>query len=141
MGEYLKGDFMKKLLLAIICVLVLSWAGPAGACDPKSLTRLMNTNSCPLCDLSGCMLARQDLRGTRLWRANLEGANLEGANLDASILVGANLKGANLSGATLIGADLLNADLKGANLSGSGLSSARWVDGKKCSYFSADKCK
>ena len=132
---------MKTLLLAIACVLILSWAGPAGACDPEILTKFLNSNTCPMCNLSGCSLARKDLRGARLWRADLEGANLEGAKLDGAFLVGVNFKDANLSGVTMFGADLLNANLSGADLSGAGLDTARWVDGNKCSLLSTGKCE
>ena len=132
---------MKTLLFTIVCISVLSWAGLAEACDPESLTNFLNSNICPMCDLSGCSLARKDLRGARLWRANLEGANLQGARLEGAFLVGVNFEGANLSGANLIGSDLLNANLSGADLSGASLDTARWVDGSKCSLLSTGKCE
>ncbi len=61
------------------------------AYNPEQLRRLIDTNSCPGCDLSGA-----DLSGT-----NLSGANLEGANLSRANLRNANLSGAKLKGATM----------------------------------------
>jgi len=79
----------------------------------KNFQQLMETNSCPNCDLSGVVLNRVDLSG-----ANLEGANLAGAKLYLANLTGTNLKNANLQGTALGGADLTDADLRGANLTG-----------------------
>jgi uncharacterized protein YjbI with pentapeptide repeats len=139
-GEQMEGDFMKKLLLAIICILALSWAGPAGACDPEDFTTLINTNNCSRCNLSGCALAGRDLSGARFYRADLSGANLQKANLAGAILMGANLENANLTGADLSGADLIRAKLSGANLTDAALGNARWVNGNKCGFFSTGEC-
>lgn len=80
-------------LIAIGLFTTLSLAVPVFAYNAYHLKQLLDTNSCPNCDLSG---------------ANLAGANLRGANL----------RGANLSGANLVGADLTNADTTGANFNG-----------------------
>ncbi len=85
----------------------------------KNFRQLIETNSCPSCDLAGAVLTRLDLSG-----ADLEGANLAGARLYLANLSGANLKNANLQGAGLGGADLANADLTGANLTGAVLEGA-----------------
>ena len=82
------------------------FASSAYAFDPADLQKLMDTNECVKCDLSG---------------ANLEGANLSGANLVSAYLAGANLAYADLNGANLAGADLESArlgrfDLRGATL-------------------------
>ncbi len=86
--------------------------------------RLLDTDKCPGCNLSGI-----DFSGTKLKGVNLEGADLSGANLQEANLKGANLKGANLQSARLtdailIGADLENADLSDANLHWADLSKA-----------------
>lgn len=87
--------------------------------------RLVETNDCQGCDLSGAVLNRFDLSGV-----NLAGANLAGAKLYLVDLSGANLTGANLQGAALGGADLAGADLTGANLTGAILEGAYLVGAK-----------
>lgn len=84
--------------------------------------QLMETNSCPGCNLAGAIFNRVDLSG-----ANLEGANLAGAQLYLANLVGTNLRNANLQGAALGGADLADADLRGANLTGAVIEGAYLV--------------
>ncbi|MDH3327973.1 MAG: pentapeptide repeat-containing protein [Desulfobulbaceae bacterium] len=84
--------------------------------------QLMETNSCPGCNLAGAVFNRLDLSG-----ANLEGANLAGAQLYLANLVGTNLQNANLQGAALGGADLADADLRGANLTGAVIEGAYLV--------------
>src|SRR3989338_11711181 len=63
----------------------------------ENIQTLLNTNSCPGCDLSGCELENVDLRG----------ANLEAANLSRADLNGADISGASLNGAWVEGADFL----------------------------------
>ncbi len=80
--------------------------------------QLLETKSCPGCELSGV-----DLAGLNLDRANLTGANLEGANLSKTrlhlaILNKVNLQKADLRGAGFGGSDLAGADLRGADLRG-----------------------
>lgn len=84
--------------------------------------QLMETNSCPNCNLAGAMFNRIDLSG-----ADLAGANLAGAQMYLATLAGANLQNSNLQGAGLGGADLAGADLRGANLTGAVLEGAYLV--------------
>jgi uncharacterized protein YjbI with pentapeptide repeats len=63
------------------------------AYNPEDVRRLLDTNACSGCDLTGA-----NLRGANLRGANLSGANLSGANLSGADLSGANLSGANLAG-------------------------------------------
>ncbi len=66
---------------------------------PQSLVkRLLETNECPKCDLSGVELRDADLRGAELTDADLEGANLQGANLSKANVEEIDLEGANLRG-------------------------------------------
>jgi uncharacterized protein YjbI with pentapeptide repeats len=58
----------------------LSWQ--VGAYDENDLKKLLATNDCQKCDLSG---------------TNLEGANLTGANLKHAYLNGTNLTNTNLT--------------------------------------------
>ena len=90
---------MKRTLTALT-VAATMFASSAYAFDPADLQKLMDTNECVKCDLSG--------------------ANLEAANLMAAIL-----SDANLSGTRLAGANLAYADLNGTNLAGADLESAR----------------
>ncbi len=120
---------MNRLLqgLCVVCASMALSACPAWSAVPGSdrpvveqnFNRLIQTNSCPGCDLAGAVLTRVNLAG-----ADLSGANLAGAKLNLADLSGANLSGANLQGASLGGADLANADLTGANLTGAILQGA-----------------
>ena len=109
-----------------------------------NVKRLLATNQCPGCNLSGANLAKANLRFANLLNANLSGANLGGASLiganlnDANLmgadLMGAKLNGArmmrtNLNGASLVEANLLGANLIGTNLNGAKLNSAKMPDG------------
>ncbi len=87
--------------------------GNVQAGNQDQFKQLIDTNSCPSCDLSGLVLTRLDLSG-----ADLEGADLSEAKLFLTDLSDANLKRANLKGAKLGGADFANADLRGADLTG-----------------------
>jgi uncharacterized protein YjbI with pentapeptide repeats len=82
-----------KLKLLVFGILSTTIFSPSlvQAYNPEHLRRLLATNSCAGCDLSGA----------KLKGANLSGANLSGANLKDADLSGANLSGANLSGATM----------------------------------------
>ncbi len=91
----------------------------------ENLERLIQSNNCPSCDLTGVDLNRVDLSG-----ANLEGAILVGVKFFLANLSGANLQGANLQGAGMGGADLANADLRGANLTGAVLDGAYLIGAK-----------
>ena len=83
----------------------------AWAYSDEDLTKLLNTNNCPKCDLSGINLRRVDLNG-----ANLEGANLERAILFDVDLIKANLRGANLKYTELKKSNFQRAQLQSANL-------------------------
>ena len=91
---------MKRTLTALT-VSVTMFANSAYAFDPADLQKLMDTNECVKCDLSG---------------ANLGGTNLMDANLSGANLVSAYLAGANLAGADLESARLGRFDLRGAVL-------------------------
>jgi hypothetical protein len=100
-----------------VALLLGSWVSGPGAiaANPDHVTRLVETRTCPDCDLRGA-----ELTGSYLRHANLRGANLAGARLN-----GADLRDAYLGQANLEGADLRNADLTRANLSNANLNLAR----------------
>lgn len=89
-----------------------------GATVEENVQTLLNTNSCPGCDLSGA-----DLKNTDLTGANLNGAILRGTDLSGCELENVDLRGANLEAANLSRADLNGADMSGASLNGA------WVEG------------
>ncbi|MGX9726583.1 MAG: pentapeptide repeat-containing protein [Candidatus Electronema sp. VV] len=107
---------------AVCASLLLLVVGQAGAAEllvsqvpeiRQNFKRLLTTNACRGCNLSGAVLNRLNLA-----EADLEGADLSGAQLNAASLIGANLRGANLRGAWLGGADMTGANLLGANWEG-----------------------
>lgn len=114
-------DALKKIVPALlVSILVLTWnhvtfAGQGNGHDVVQDNRkqLIETNSCPGCDLSGVNLDRENLTG-----ANLEGANLSKVRLHLATLANANLRNADLRDAEFGGSDLANADLRGADLRG-----------------------
>src|ERR1700730_2149526 len=75
-------------------------------------------------DLNSAYLSRVDLSGANLIGANLTGTNLTGANLSRTNLRSADLSGANLRGANLIGTNLSVAYPIGAYLTGANLRAA-----------------
>jgi len=79
----------------------------------KNIKILIETRSCPQCDLSGANLSRFDLSDT-----NLDGANLSRSKLALANLSAANLQNADLREANFSGADLANTDMRGADLTG-----------------------
>ncbi len=87
---------------------------PSTAFDQADLDRLLATNACPNCDLSGADLSGKSLAGADLSGANLRGANLENANLTNANLAGANLDNTNMFYAYLPGADVTDATFLGA---------------------------
>jgi uncharacterized protein YjbI with pentapeptide repeats len=98
-----------------------SEVGPITAEIENNVDKLIETKSCPECDLSDANLSGADLSGANLSGAilfltNLSDADLTNANLYGADLQAANLTEANLTGADLTGADLAEADLTGANL-------------------------
>ncbi len=103
----------------------------AHAYSTADLNKLISTNKCVGCDLSGADLSRKQLVNADLQAANLVGAKLTNTNLTGAKLGGANLTGADLSNTNLsqavlqavsaidvnfIGTNLTNTDLTYANL-------------------------
>lgn len=78
--------------------------------------QLLETRSCPRCNLQGIKLKRASLSGANLIEANLIEANLERAFLSGAYLRDANLRGANLELALLRGANLEQTNLEQTNL-------------------------
>lgn len=122
----------KRTGLVFIGSLLLSCAGTAcpdahaASGGPKeNVRRLIETNNCPGCALSGANLEQINLPG-----ANLEGANLSGAKLRQATLTRANLRNAVLTFAELQGANLADADLRGADLRGVDLTDAYLIGTK-----------
>ncbi len=105
------------MVLAMMSVLIMGAHGVASAgqegIQEENRKKLMATNSCQNCDLSGMNLDRIQLQG-----ANLEGANLSQAKVRLSSLAKANLRNTNLRNAQFGGSDLADADLRGADLQG-----------------------
>ena len=104
--------------------------------NKSDLDKLLKTNACPGCNLSGA-----DLRGGFMGYAHLSGANLSGAHLDGAMLVEADLTNANLSGAKLHDATLRNANLTGANLDGAIVVGACFLDAKGLSTEQVEDLK
>ncbi|MBU4237178.1 MAG: pentapeptide repeat-containing protein [Proteobacteria bacterium] len=112
---------LKKIIPAVlVSILVLNWnhlsfagQGSDHAKVQDNRKQLIETNSCPGCDLSGVNLDRENLTG-----ANLEGANLSNVRLHLATLANANLRNTDLRDAEFGGSDLANADLRGADLRG-----------------------
>ena len=71
---------MKRTLTALT-VSVTMFASSAYAFDPADLQKLMDTNECVKCDLSGA-----NLEGANLMDANLSGANVTFTYMNRSIL-------------------------------------------------------
>ena len=83
-----------KIIFNLIIIIFMSFNGYAY--DENDLQKLLATNSCVKCDLSGA-----DLRKAELSNANLQGANLNKANLWRANLENANLDGCSLEDANL----------------------------------------
>lgn len=109
---------VKREILATIALLTTVTIGaPANAESHEQLQRLLQTNACQGCDLSGAQLNGVNLSGANLRNANLSNANLVGADLRYADLREANLDHANLTQADLAEANLSQATLRKANLS------------------------
>ena len=129
-------SIMNFKILAITTIFAsIGLAIPVKAANTDDVVRLLKTNECTECDLSGVNLSGAHLIGADLRNANLQGANLEGANLEGADLTGANLEGANLT--QVIGSDasfrltnLMNVSLKDAQVSSADFTAAR-VSGPK----------
>ena len=83
---------MKHTVLGFGCLLLMGLSWQVGAYDENDLKKLLATNDCQKCDLSGT-----NLEGAYLYAANLTGANLTGANLKHAYLNGTNLTNTNLT--------------------------------------------
>jgi uncharacterized protein YjbI with pentapeptide repeats len=132
-------------IFAITLAVIIIPAGIAQADPAKDLQKLLTTNRCEGCDLSGVNLIGIDLsnaqlQGAKLNAANLSGADLSGANLTKVSAVGTSFMGANLQKTALVKASLIYAnlakahlndailqgtDLQGANLVGADLNGAK----------------
>ena len=108
---------MRFLLGALAILFAVS---SAGAFDPKAREKLIFSNHCEGCDLSGAALSNFHLEG-----AGLVGADLSNSKLQSAYLLGANLENANLRGANLSAAILDDARFKGADLTDAILVKAR----------------
>ena len=100
---------------ALSLLLPLMVASTAQAENPDHVRRLLTTNACYGCDLSGAVLNSSHLIGADLRGADLSGAQLTGSNLEGADLTGANLEGADLTGVMLTNASLNHANLDGVN--------------------------
>ncbi|MCK5666573.1 MAG: pentapeptide repeat-containing protein [Thiotrichaceae bacterium] len=71
--------------LITFIVLIFSFLQTSNAQTPKTtstqLIKLLETNSCPRCDLRGVDLSNMNLVGAKLQYTDLSGANLRNANL------------------------------------------------------------
>jgi uncharacterized protein YjbI with pentapeptide repeats len=88
------------------------------------IERMLDTERCVGCDLSGVDLSGLDLAGFDLERVNFRDSNLRNADLSKVNLKGANLQNARLQEADLSKADLYRADLSGADLTDADLEDA-----------------
>lgn len=97
------------------------------------LSKLNGSSRCPELDLRGTNLARLNLPGGNLIKADLSGAILDEANLvradlSQSDMAGTSLIEANLRHAIVKGATLTSANLRGADLSCAQLDGAKGLD-------------
>jgi uncharacterized protein YjbI with pentapeptide repeats len=117
---------LKKLVpLMLVGVAVCNWSHFAYAGQNIDLAKvqdnrkkLIETSSCPGCELAGVNLSGVNLDRVNLTGANLKGAHLSQARLHLATLNKANLQNADLRDVEFGGADLAEADLRGANLRG-----------------------
>ncbi len=108
---------------AIAFPLCLVIAQPAIA-DP--VDQLLETRSCPECELSNVNLVEAKLNGANLSLAKMRAANLQKANLIGANLIGAYLKDANFQEANLRWANFTNADLENVDFRGADLRGAKF---------------
>ena len=90
-----------KLTLTALTVAASLMASAASAFDPEDLQKLLDTNECVECDLSGADLSGADLIGANLIEAILRRANLWMADLGAANLTEAVLRGTYMNGTIL----------------------------------------
>ncbi len=124
---------------ALACLLGI---GQAKAWDQADLDKLLETNECKGCDLSGALLNERNLKNAKLSGADLSNAKLFSANLDNADLSGVDLRGAMLVNARLVAANLRDAkNVDSANFARADLSAATWTDGRRCKPNSIGECK
>ena len=70
-----------KTILTALTIVATMFSSSAFAADSAQLQKLLDTNKCKLCDLSGAGLREADLGGTDLTNANLRYAYMNGAKL------------------------------------------------------------
>ena len=117
---------LKKIVpLMLVGVVVCNWNHFAFAGQNIDLAKvqdnrkkLIETSSCPGCELAGVNLSGVNLDRVNLTGANLAGAHLSQARLHLAALNKANLQNADLRDVEFGGADLAEADLRGADLRG-----------------------
>ena len=78
----------------------------------EDLEKLLKTNTCINCDLSGA-----DFKKANFSYANLQGSNLNGANLWRADFSNSNLKNCSIEQANLKRVNFKNANLNGATFS------------------------
>ena len=125
---------MRKLLLAVVLVLVASGAQASSYLDifgvvhdPICVNNHFGTADCNSDWFSVDLRPGVVAPGVGLNAADLLYADLVGANLSGGAFWGATLTGANLSGADLSGASFFETTGSGANLSGADLSGASFL--------------
>ena len=157
-----KRHFLIVGLTALLGSLLLSGcnngdtASDSSSIVDENITKLLTTNECEQCDLSGADLSNSNLRSAKLFGANLSDANLSHSDLYRADLHYTNLQNANLQNAYMKDADLKHADLRDADLrdadltgadlnhKGSGghfdadLRGAIWIDGEKCEKMNCE---
>jgi uncharacterized protein YjbI with pentapeptide repeats len=124
---------MKRHLYLSCIAFQLAIAPAALAYSQADLNRLIATNKCVGCDLSGADLSRRQLANADLQAANLVGAkltnaNLSGANLGGANLTGADLTNANLSQAFMQAISAIDVNFSGTNLTNTDLTYANLVN-------------
>jgi uncharacterized protein YjbI with pentapeptide repeats len=96
---------MKHTIVGFGCLLLMGLSLQGCGLFLSDLEKLLETNVCQKCDLTGANLKGADLTGTDLTKANLWGANLNNANLTDADLIDAILQNAeNFNTANTTGA-------------------------------------
>ena len=78
-----------KISAAIVLSIVIGIPTLVNAYNVDHVRRLISTNKCPRCDLTGADLRGADLREADLRGVDFTGADLRGADLTGAILTGA----------------------------------------------------
>ncbi|MDD5757506.1 MAG: pentapeptide repeat-containing protein [Desulfobulbaceae bacterium] len=135
---------MRKLLFLLMIAGACFFPASSSAFVQEDLDRLLKTNQCPKCDLSGAVLAAMDLSKAKLEGADLSGADLSKTSLRMADMAQVNLAGANISGAVFEAADLFQANLTGANVAdalfgGAYLAEAKMDESQKGRLASQEK--